>query len=168
MIRPGVAICGLFFFAAFLAACESPTANVMIDNNYSPVAATPLVIYRAFWQAVPFTTPIPPGSSSNPQNTVPASANTAYAILVPGLGTQPDGGLSSPPSFVALWSAVGFGVHLNQTLHIPVDDTTFEGNCAAGSFLSQDQADFITERVFAAEFSGLRYDPATCTTIGGP
>jgi len=51
-------------------------------------------------------------------------------------------------------------------LHIPVDDATFSGNCAAGSVLTQTQADFITRRVFATDFAGRHYDAATCTTTG--
>jgi hypothetical protein len=74
-----------------------------------------------------------------------------------------------------------FVADLNHTLSIPVDDTTFVGNCAVGSFLSQQEADFITQVVFpSAEqgagweagpgepdipnlFAGLHYDAATCT-----
>jgi hypothetical protein len=58
----------------------------------------------------------------------------------------------------------GFKVHLNHTLHISVDDATFVGNCATGSFLSQDQANLITQRVFPDDFAALRYDAANCTT----
>jgi hypothetical protein len=65
-------------------------------------------------------------------------------------------------------------------LSIPVEDTTFAGNCATGSFLSQQEADFITQVVFPSAqqgagweagpggehipnlFAGLRYDAATC------
>ena len=57
-------------------------------------------------------------------------------------------------------------MHLNNTLHIPVDDTTFVENCSAGSSLTQNQADFITQRVFASDFAGLNYDAQTCTTTG--
>jgi hypothetical protein len=55
-------------------------------------------------------------------------------------------------------------VSLGDTLHIPVDDATFTGNCAAGSFLTQAQADFITREVFPGDFASRSYDAATCTT----
>jgi hypothetical protein len=51
-----------------------------------------------------------------------------------------------------------------ETLHIPVDDRAFIGNCASGSFLSQAQADFITQLIFPSDFASLRYDAASCTT----
>jgi len=41
---------------------------------------------------------------------------------------------------------------------------TFIGNCAAGSFLSPAQADFIAQLVFPSDFASLAYDAASCTT----
>jgi hypothetical protein len=145
--------------------CDTPDTRVVLDNQYPPSTTNALVIFQAFWQAVSFTTAIPPGASSDSQSTVAASANTAYVLLAPGFDPDVD---ATPTSFVVLQSLTGFGVHFNTTLHIPVDDTTFVGNCAAGSFLTQDQADFITQRVFASTFAGLHYDAATCTTTAGP
>jgi hypothetical protein len=110
---------------------------------------------------VPFPNPIPPGASSGPQNTAAASDNTAYVVLAPGWdATSP----MPPTSFVVMQSTSGFAVHLNDTLHIPVDDAHFTGNCATGSHLTQQQADFITQFVFAGTFASFRYDAATCTT----
>jgi hypothetical protein len=106
----------------------------------------------------------------NPDTTVPASVNTAYAILAPGWDPKS----STPPtSFVVLESRNGLEVHLGGTLQIPIDDTTFMGDCASGSFLSQAQADFITQSIFPSVFASLHYDAATCTTTpvgdaGGP
>ena len=133
---------------------------MVLDNNYPP-SETPLVVYHAFWQAVSFQMSVSPGFSSDPQTTIPASANTAYVLLAPGWDPASS---DAPTSFIVMQSRNGFGVHLNDTLHIPVDDAAFAGNCAATSNLSQDQADFITQRVFASDFTGLTYEPATCTT----
>jgi hypothetical protein len=133
---------------------------VALDNNYQP--STALVIYHAFWQSVSFQTSVPPGSSSDLQSAIPASANTAYVVLA--LGWDPTSSMP-PTSLIAMQSRNGFELHLDHTLHIPVDDANFAGNCAAGSYLSQDQADFITQRVFASDFSALHYDAATCTTV---
>jgi hypothetical protein len=148
-------------FVALVAGCDAhPQTTVVVNNKYAPSPAS-LVIYRAYWQAVPFENPIPPGTSSDAQSTVPASANTAYVVVAPGW--DPDTS-TSPTSFIVMQSRDGFDVHLNDTLQIPVDDTTFVGNCAAGSFLSQGQADFITQLVFPIEFAPFRYDAASCTT----
>ena len=154
----------LLFIALSCFVCDQPHTYVVLENNYSRSTA-PLVVYHAFWQAVSFQTPVPPESSSDPQDTIPASANTAYAVLAPGWDITSS---TAPTSLIAIQSRHGFEVHLNNTLHIPVDDTTFVGNCAAGSFLTQEQADFITQRVFASDFEGLSYDATTCTTSGGP
>jgi hypothetical protein len=143
--------------------CDAPDTRVVLDNAYPPSATPASVVYRAFWQAVPFSTPVPPGASSDPQSTVAASANTAYVLVAPGWSPA---SAPTPTSFLVLESRAGFAVHLDETLHIRVDDTTFAGNCAAGSVLDQAQADFITQRVFASELAGLRYDAATCTTSG--
>jgi hypothetical protein len=154
-------------FLLLAVACnEAASASVVIDNDYLADAAPSLVVYRAFWQAVSFETPVPPGASSNPQSTVAASDNTAYVVLAPGW--DPDAG-TLPASLVLLQSRSGFSVHLGNTLRIAVDDATFAGNCAAGSFLTQAQADFIMDVVLgswpeAGMFFGLHYDAATCTT----
>jgi hypothetical protein len=165
------ALVSVLCLASFAAACDQqPQTTVVLDNDYAPSAASPLVVYRASWQAVSFRSAVPPGSSSDPQSTVPASDNTAYVVLAPGW----DPARSTPPtSFIVLQSRGGFGVHLGGALHIPVDDTTFTGNCASGSALSQDQADFITRLVFPNDFASLRYDAASCTATplgdgGGP
>jgi hypothetical protein len=159
--RVGSVVGGPLLFAFLEYGCGPPDTSVVLDNDYPSSAAAPIVVYQAVWQAVTFTTPVPPGSSSAPQSTVPASSNTAYAVLAPGWPTD----ASTPPtSLVVVQSQSGFSVHLDDTLHIPVDDTTFVGNCAAGSILSQSQADFITQLVFPTIFAGLEYDAATCTT----
>jgi hypothetical protein len=158
---------GRLAFASALAACgcETPQATVAIENAYPSTGASPLIIYSAFWQAVAFQTPVVPGGSSGPQNTVPATANTAYVLLAPGW----DPTNSTPPTaFIVLQSESGFAAQLDEALDIRVDDSTFIGNCGAGSYLTREQADFITQRVFQSTFAGLTYDPATCTTTGGP
>ncbi|MGD0678669.1 MAG: hypothetical protein ABSC94_24945 [Polyangiaceae bacterium] len=140
---------------------DTPYTYVVMDNKYPASAAAPLVVYRAYWQAVAFATPVAPGSSSALEATVPASDNMAWVVLAPGW----DPSSSSPPaSFVVMQSRSGFAVHLDNILHIPVDDSEFAGNCATGSALTQSEADFITQRVFPSVFQGLQYDAATCAT----
>ena len=104
--------------------------------------------------------PIPPGGSSGPLSTIAASDNTAYVVLAPGWDPT---SAAPPTSFIVMQSKTGLSVHLNETLHIGVDDEHFAGNCLAGSHLTQKQADFITQFVFPGTFGAIRYDAATCT-----
>jgi hypothetical protein len=138
-----------------------PQTDVVLENRYAPDTA--LIVYDAHWLNASFAgEPLAPGSSSPPQSTVPASAdNTAYVVLAP----RWDPASTSPPrTLIALESRAGFAVALGDTLHIRVEDDAFEGNCVSGSHLTQDQADFLTQVVFAADFDGLSYEAATCTT----
>jgi len=161
-VKVAVLLVLVALLAPLAAGCEAPSnasTFVVLDNAYP--ATSGYVIYQAFWQAVSFQTPIPPGSSSDSQHTVPASANTAYVVIAPGW----DPTSSTPPTtLIVLQSLQGYGVHVGNTVNIPVSDASFAGNCAAGSVLTQSQADFLTQTVFAGVFAGFRYDAATCTT----
>jgi hypothetical protein len=157
----GRAAASALFFVLLPSGCNAPDTSVVLDNEYPASATRPLVIYRAYWEAVTFDAAIPPGSSSDAEPTVPASADTAYAVLAPGWDPKSS---AKPTSFIVLQSENGFSVHLDDTLQIPVDDRTFIGNCSAGRFLTQSQADFITSLVFPSVFGGKHYDAATCTT----
>ena len=134
---------------------ETPVTHVVVDNRF-PAG---LVVYRAYWQAVSFDAPVLPGASSAAQEAVPSSTNPAYVLVAPS---------SAPTSFVVLQSRVGFDASIGHTTRIPVDDTTFAGNCAAGAPLTQAEADFVTRLVFPSDFAGRSYDAATCTmkTVG--
>ncbi len=137
--------------------CDShPTTSVVFDNAYA-ARVPPLVVYRARWEATSFADAVAPGTSAGAQETVPTSGSLAYVVLAPGWD-----GVSPPASLVVLESRTAYGVHLNDALRISISDATFAGNCAAGSSLSQAEADFITRRIFPSEFAGLKYDAATC------
>jgi len=140
---------------------KAPETSVVIQNNYAASANSPAVIYEAYWLNVAFQTPISPGAVSDPESAIPTSGNVAYVVLAPGWDPA---STSAPTSLIPMESRADFGVALGDTLQIPVDDTTFEGNCAAGSHLTQQQADFLTQLVFASAFGGVYYDAATCTT----
>lgn len=155
---------GLAFGCALLACgWDTPHTEVVIANAYP--SSTANVIYEAYWLDNSFTTPIPPGTSSAPLASLFASPNAAYVLLAPGWDPSSS---TAPTSFVVLESEGGFELDFDNTLTITVDDATFNGNCAAGSYLAQAEADFITQRVFAQTFAGLHYDAATCTTTSGP
>lgn len=144
-----------------LVGCDTPHTAVVFQNDYPGSAAAQLVVYRAFWEATSLQDPLLPGARSDPLDSVAASPSSAYVLLAPGW----DPASSTPPtSLIVLQSTNGFELHFNDTLRIVIDDSAFAGSCAAGSFLSQDQADFITQRVFASDFAALTYDAATCTT----
>lgn len=95
----------------------------------------------------------------------PVRALSLFALFVSGVS-----GCDTPSTNVVIHNAYPPSPTnpLNNTLQIPVDDNHFDGNCDAGSFLTQDQADLITHNVFASVFFGLAYDAATCSTTGGP
>lgn len=141
----------------------APQTMVVLDNRYRAAANDALVVYDAHWLNVSFSgQAVPPGASSAPQDTVAASAdNTAYVVLAPGWDPT---STTPPTTFVLLESRSGFAVALGDTLHIPVDDSGFVGNCAAGSHLTQTQADFLTQIVFPGDFAGLHYDASSCAT----
>jgi hypothetical protein len=159
-------VAALFIALPFALGCKQASTTstfAVFSNDYS--AASGPVLYQAFWEATSLQSPIAPGVSSDPQITVPCSPNTAYAVLAPGW----DPTSSAPPTaYVVLQSKAGYGVNVGDTVEIPVDDSSFDGNCAAGSFLTQSQADFLTQFVFSSTFAGLHYDAATCrTTVVG-
>jgi hypothetical protein len=151
--------------SASVAACDKPETNVVLENRYPAAKTNALVVVQAAWQAVSFTSPVPPGSSSAQQTSVAASPNTAYVLLAPGWDPA---STSAPTSFIVLKSRSGFELRVDDTLHIPVDDTTFVGNCAAGGVLTQDDADFVTQRIFPRVFASATYDAKTCTTTPLP
>jgi hypothetical protein len=149
--------------ALAFAGCDTPHTDVVLANDYP--ATSQLVVYRAFWLNVSFDTPLAPGAASAKEAGLATSGNPAYVLLAPAW----DPASATPPAaFIVLQSARALGLDFNHTLTISVDDVNFVGNCAAHSFLSQAQSDFVTKLVFADELAQRSYDPATCETTGGP
>jgi hypothetical protein len=156
------ALSGLAGVAGLVACFRRPETTVVVDNDYSAAVTPAPVIYRAYWQTASFG-PVAPGEATDAEVAFPTSGVTAYVLLAPGW----DPASSRPPtSFVVLQSKAEYAVDLYGTLDIHVDDTTFSGNCAAGSLLSQAQADTITRLVFPDSFAAVRYEAATCRTLG--
>jgi hypothetical protein len=139
---------------------QSPHTAVVLANGYPTAATAPLVVYRAVWENVAFPTPVEPGSSTSPQPSETTSGVTAYVVLAPGWDPELS---ATPASLVVLQSRVPISETFDDLLTITVDDTTFAGNCVAGSPLPQAQADFITQVVFPCDFAAYHYDAATCT-----
>ncbi len=135
--------------------CDTPHTSAILEN------ASASFVYRAQWQSVTFGDPLAPGTASDPHDALPASANDAYVLLAPGW----DPSSTTPPSkLIVLHSRAGYALHADQTVRITVNDDAFEGNCAIGSTLSREEADFITQRIFPDVFANATYDPSTCTT----
>jgi hypothetical protein len=153
-----------------LTACETadPTEAV-VDNAYPAPpdggdVSRQNVVYRAWWSVVNFTDPVPAGSEGPVERAV-TSTDYAYAVLA--VNWDPASG-SPPTTLLPLKSAETLHVERGATLHIMVSDDTMVGNCAAGKPLSQDDADFITQRVFPGAFAGVAYDAAHCVTTPLP
>jgi hypothetical protein len=147
---------------------ENPT-EVVADNDYPAVpdggdSTTEMTVYKVWWMTTLMPDAVMSGDEGQPQRTVPG-AGVAYAVLAPGWDPRS----AAPPSrFLAARSAASLTAKRGDTLHVRVSDATFDGNCAAGNPLSQAEADFVTERIFPAEFAGLVYDAATCSARLAP
>jgi hypothetical protein len=154
-----LATCGA---TAALAACNTETATTsVIENTYPAIDAGvgAVVVYKAWWLTTYFADAVPPGGTSDLRRSVPGS-DFAYAVLAPGW----DPTSSTPPTtLVAVRSKAPVSASRGEEFHIQVNDATFAGNCGADQALSQEDADFITQRIFPGEFDGKLYDAKTCT-----
>jgi hypothetical protein len=147
---------------------ENPTM-VVADNDYPvlPDGGDPtleMTVFKVWWVTSLLPDPVPPGGEGQPQRTVPGT-DFAYAVLAPGWDPS---SLTAPSRFVAVKSATTLSASRGDTLHVRVSDDGFVGNCGAGKPLSQEDADFITQRIFPGEFSGKTYDATTCTASATP
>jgi hypothetical protein len=164
------AVCILAAAAAAVTAmpacnAEDPT-NAIVDNAYPvvPDGGDPsqnMVVYKVWWVATLFPDPVAPGAASTEYRSVP-EFGVAIALLAPGW--DPASG-TPPTTLIPIKSKEVLKVSRGDTLHITISDETFGGNCAVHQQLPQDDADFITERVFPGDFAGLRYDAHTCTSM---
>ncbi len=126
-----------------LVGCNAPSTFVVLENRYPASATNGAVVYQAFWQAISFQTPIAPGSRRARRAPLLHRA-TWPTSFPPWVG--PDQ-CQATDALIVLQSRGGFSVSFNQTLHIPVDDATFAGICAAGRVLSQAEGNFLTDIV---------------------
>lgn len=141
------------------AACDTPDpTKAVVDNAYPPPSQ--VVVYKAWWAATLFEAPLVAGASSEEQRSVPET-DFVYALLAPGW--DPESG-APPVKLVAVRSNETLTAPRGDTLHIAVSDATFAGSCVAGQPLSQDDADFITQRIFPGAFAGTTYDAKSCVT----
>ena len=151
-----------------LSACdtEDPTTAV-IDNDYPAVdpdggdPAMQTVVYKVWWSSSIFPDPVPGGTESDTSRVV-TGADYAYALLAPGW----DPASTDPPAILLpVKTRDPLFVTRGGTLHIHVSGATVVGDCAtaASGPLTQDDADFITERLFPGDFAAGTYDAKTCS-----
>jgi len=147
----------------------SDPTNAVMTNGYPTTpdggdAATQTVVFKVWWSASLFDDPIPAGLDSETNRVVPAS-DYAYALLVPNW----DPSSHTPPStLIPVRTNEKWSASRGDTLHITISDETVIGNCAAGKPLSQDDADFITQRIFPGNFANVVYDAPTCASTPLP
>jgi hypothetical protein len=149
--------------ASALAGCETADATyAVVENGYEADAGptTATVVYKTWWSVALFPEPVAAGETSAPVRVVPG-ADFAYALLAPGWNP---GGADMPALFVPVRTTAKLSVERGGTLRVAISDATAIGNCAAGEPLSADDAAFIVDRIFPGEFTGMTYDPATCTS----
>jgi hypothetical protein len=152
-------------FALF--ACETEDATyAVIDNDYPSMAdggdpTRQTTVYKVWWSSSLFSAPVAAETESD-QGRVVSSGDFAYVLLAPGW----DPTSADPPTIlVAAKTRDSLFVKRGDTLHIRISDATVVGNCGAPTSgpLSQDDADFITQRIFPAEFQSGTYDAKTCS-----
>lgn len=154
--------------AAFLliAGCNtSVPSSALIINDYPPASdagsADSMAVYKGWWAVAQFADPVAAGQVSDPVRVVPGS-DYGYALLAPGWDPSGD---TSPATLIPLRSAQKLTVARGETLNFVVSDEATVGNCSAGKPLTQEDADFITQRIFPGDFSNVSYDAASCRTL---
>jgi hypothetical protein len=148
-----------------LAACNTsdPTSALLL-NEYPPNATSSTAsttVYKGWWSVALFPDPVLAGQTSDPERAVPGT-DYGYALLAPGW--DPSSG-TPPTGLIPVRSTEKLSVVRGNTLNFLVSDSRTLGNCAGGQALSQEEADFITQRIFPGEFANLNYDATTCTAV---
>lgn len=152
-------------FALGLGACQTEDAAYAVVGNDYPVAtdshdpSQQTTVYKVWWSTALFSSPVAAGGESETIRAV-AGGEVAYALLAPGW----DPTSSDPPSMlIPVMTHIPLTVSRGTTLHIHLSDTTVVGNCGARASgqLTQDEADFITQRIFPGDFIGT-YNAKAC------
>jgi hypothetical protein len=151
--------------AAALIGCDTadPTRAV-VENGYPPppdgAESQQTAVVKAWWSVTLFADPVAAGASSAEERVVPASDH-AYALLAPGWSPLSP---VAPSTLVVVRTREKVDVGRGGTARITISPATTVGDCDAGSTLTQEEADFITQRIFPGDFAGQVYDASRCVT----
>jgi hypothetical protein len=149
-----------------ISACNtSEPTSAVLSNQYPSASsadssdATP--VYKGWWAVAQFPDPVAAGETSDPVRVVLGS-DYGYALLAPGW----DSTSGSPPStLIPVRSAQKLSVARGELLTFVVSEQATIGDCRADNPLTQEDADFVTQRIFPGQFAGLAYDAASCTSV---
>jgi len=150
-------------FAMASAACDDPTeATAIVENHFDPDAtdggASPktasgqpvFTVYKAWYSTALFADPIAAGGASGETRIVGGTPDYAYALLAPDY----DPSAGPPASLVAVRTRDKIAGARGETLRIVFSPNTVRGPCSGEAPLTQDEYDFITQRIFPADFDG--------------
>lgn len=139
-------------------ACEtSAPTHAVVDNDYT--VEQDVTVYKAWWSVASIREHVSPGSESAPVRVV---ENTDYAFALLARGWDPEAG--APLALIPVHTRSPVTATRGETLHIHISPETVLGDCELGEPLSQGDANFIVNRLFPGDFTGLQYDAATCTS----
>jgi hypothetical protein len=159
-----VALALLFSALLSFAGCDtSEPTSAVVDNGFPapPDGGDPALqtaVFKVWWFVTLFPDPVAAGSSSDVNRVVPAS-EYAYALLAPNW--DPASG-APPTTLIPVRLKDKVSVARGDIVRITVSEETVEGNCSGGTALSQDDADFITQRIFPGDFASVTYDAVRC------
>jgi hypothetical protein len=137
---------------------------VLADASADASAVDETFVVRAWWSVALFPDAVAAGTESGAARVVPAT-EYAYALLARGWDPT---SAATPGALVAVRTTERLSAARGRTLRIVLGPGTVVGDCAAGTPLSQDEADFVTTRIFPGAFAGLVYDAATCVATAPP
>jgi len=139
-----------------LAGCDTEDAtSAVVDNDFPQLgdagAPDSVVVYKVWWSSSLFEAPVAPGGESDSTRVV-TNSDIAYALLAPAW--DPSSGVA-PTYLIPVMTTQPLFVARGGTLHIHLSSSTVQGICDASPSqpLTQDQADFITQRIFPGDFT---------------
>ena len=149
----------------WLAGCSTSEPTSAVLSNRYPAAshagsADSMPVYRGWWSVAQFPYPVAAGRTSDPVRVVEGT-DYAYALLAPGWDPASS---NTPATLVPVRSAQKIGVARGDLLTFVVAADVTSGDCAAGKPLAQEDADFITQRIFPGAFAEQSYDASQCRT----
>ncbi len=159
-----VALAGALFFPLVSGCNTSEPTSAVLSNEYPPASdagsSDSMPVYKGWWAVAQFPDPVAAGQVSDPVRIVQGN-DYGYALLAPGWDSASE---IPPTTLIPLRSAQKLSVGRGELLTFVVSDDATVGNCVAGKPLAQEDADFITQRIFPGAFADQTYDAARCLT----